>query len=153
GDGTWALIHAREARNLSEALRRIAPATSDALGDLKAALAAAGLDPAITAGRAFANRVKTSGFTGAERRALLNQGMSPTQVAKLEADGRGLVDDDIQAGSATLLEAFDKLRSAHTATVAALATSAGKWDEIVKALEAKHASVAAVDAGGPYAAT
>src|SRR5262245_34773812 len=46
GDGKWALVHAREARNLSETLRRIAPATSDALGDLKAAVSAANLDPA-----------------------------------------------------------------------------------------------------------
>ena len=36
GDRKWALVHAREARNLAETLRRIAPATGDAVSDLKA---------------------------------------------------------------------------------------------------------------------
>ncbi len=76
GDRKWALVHAREARELTEALRSIAPATSGALGDLKAAVGSdtAGFDQALSAGRGFAGRVRSSGFTGDERRSLLNEG-------------------------------------------------------------------------------
>jgi alpha-tubulin suppressor-like RCC1 family protein len=153
GDGKWALVHAREARNLSETLRRIAPATSDALGDLKAAMGGDALDQAIKAGRAFSNRVKATGFTGGERRTLLNEGMTPSQIAKLETEVRGYADEDVIDGSAAALDTLDQLRAAHTALTSALTSSAGKWDEIVKTLEAKHGSVAGVDAGGPYTAT
>ena len=153
GDRRWALVHAREARNLTETLRAIAPATSDALGDLKSAVSSAGFDDALSAGRTFSHRVWSSGFTGDERRSLLNEGMTASQIAKLETEIRNDAQDDPIADSAPLLAALDQARSAHAATVTALAGSAGKWDEIVKAIEAKPVGPAAIDAGGPYTAT
>src|SRR5262245_7500849 len=79
--------------------------------------------------------------------------MSASQIAKLETDVRSYANEDVIADSAPLLAALDQARAAHTATVSALATSAGKWDDIVKALEAKPGGPAAIDAGGPYTAS
>ena len=154
GDGEWALVHARQARNLSEALRRIAPASSDALAALRAVVSAdaADLDEAIAAGRSFAARVSSTGFNGAERRSLLNQRLTATGVAKLETETRGFVDDTYQTDSATVLAALDQTRAAHSATTAALAGTVAEWDEIVDALEADQDPLPAVAAGGPYSA-
>src|SRR5262249_61582674 len=49
GDGEWALVHARQARNLVAALRDVAPATTGALDQLRSTVAgsATDLDQAI----------------------------------------------------------------------------------------------------------
>ena len=137
GDGEWALVHARQARNLAEALRRIAPASSDALAELRAVVSAdaAELDEALS-----------TGFTGAERRSLLNQGLTATGIARLETETRGFVDDTFQMDAASV-------RAAHSATTATLADTVAGWNEIVDALEAVQDPAPAVDAGGPYSAT
>ena len=155
GNRKWALVHAREARNLADTLRRIAPATSDAMNALRTAVGddAANWDQALTAGRAFAHRVQMTGFTGEERRALLNEGLSHTQIAKAETEVRGYAEEDTIADSATLLTAIDQLKSAHAATATAAAKSSADWDTLVKALETRPGGPAGIDAGGPYAAT
>ena len=130
GDAKWALVHARQARNLADTLRRIAPASSDALGDLKATIDST-LDDAISAGRSFATRVASTGFTAGERRALLNQGLTASQIAKLEIEVRGYYLDFNLVDSAKLLAALDQGRAAHSATAAALGASAADWNEIV----------------------
>ena len=151
GDSTWALVHAREARNLSETLRRIAPATGQALEDLQTTVDT-DVDGALATANSFAHRVATGGFTGDERRALRNQGLTATQIAKLETETR---DIDREAGGmdgASVRSALDKLRAAHTATTTGLADSVAAWDQVVKAIEAKH-NAPGLDAGGPYAVT
>ncbi|HET8756815.1 MAG TPA: Calx-beta domain-containing protein, partial [Solirubrobacteraceae bacterium] len=151
GDAKWALVHARQARNLSETLRRIAPATGAALDDLETALTS-DLDAALASGRSFARRVAAGGFTGDERRVLRNQGLTVTQIAALESQTR---DIDREAGGvdgATARAALGQLQAAHSATTTALADSVAAWDQVVKAIEARH-DAPGVDAGGPYTAT
>ena len=144
GDEEWALVHARQARNFAETLRRITPSSSDALAALREVMP---LDDTIEAGRTFARRVESSGLTADERRALLNQKASPAQV---ETEIRGYADEIVTAGSA--IAALDQVRAAHTATAAALGASAADWQQIVTALEAEVGRPA-IDAGGPYDAT
>ncbi|HEX5620850.1 MAG TPA: Calx-beta domain-containing protein [Solirubrobacteraceae bacterium] len=151
GDAEWALVHAREARNLSETLRRIAPATGATLDTLEASVDS-GIDGALATGGSFVHRVALSGFTGDERRALRNQGLTATQIANLETETRDL---DREAGGmdgATVRAALDKVQAAHVATTAGLADSIAAWDQVVKTLEAKH-NAPGLDAGGPYTAT
>ena len=155
GDAHWALVHAREARNLAETLRRVVPASSDALADLKAAVSggAADLDAALTAGRGFAGRVAASGFDAGERRTLLDEGLTPSRVAQLETQVSGYGREYNNVGSASLLADLDQARAAHAATAGALSAAATDWDTIVKTLEAKPGSAPGVAAGGPYDAT
>jgi alpha-tubulin suppressor-like RCC1 family protein len=150
GDRKWALVHARQARDLAETLRRIAPASGDAISDLEAV--ASDLGPAMNEGRTFANRVGNAGFTGDERRTLLNEGLTAKQVAELETETRDLANEASGVGVATVLAALEDVRAAHTATTAALAETVTEWDDVVKALEAKQ-NPPGLDAGGPYAAT
>jgi alpha-tubulin suppressor-like RCC1 family protein len=154
GDAKWALVHARQARNLAETLRRIAPASAEALATLRGVLADdAVLDPAISAGRTFGTRVANTGLTADERRTLLNQGLTATQIAKLETEVRNAALENTTVTAESALAALDQARNAHTATITALAGSASDWAAIVTALEAKPGAAPAVDAGGPYETT
>ena len=152
GDADWALVHARQALNLTEALREVVPAGGDALADLRAAVSDPQLDAAITAGRSFTQRVWNSGLTAGERRALLNQGLSTTQIVKLETEVRGIALENSLVNGASIVAALDQARAAHSATASALDSAAADWDEIVAALEARS-DRPGVDAGGLYDAT
>jgi alpha-tubulin suppressor-like RCC1 family protein len=152
GDAKWALVHARQARNLAETLRRIGPATGGAIDDLKASLTGVNLDQQLTMARTFSQRVYSTGFTSDERRELLNQGLTTSQVAKLESETRDVGREQTWADVPSVMQGIDALRAAHSATTIALADTVAKWDAIVKALEAKH-NAPGIDAGGPYAAT
>ncbi len=152
GDADWALVHARQALNLTETLREVVPAGGDALADLRAAVSDPQLDPAITAGRSFTQRVWNSGLTAGERRALLNQGLSTTRIAKLETEVRGIALENSLVDGASIVAALDQTRAAHSATASALDSAAADWEEIVVALEARS-DRPAVDAGGLYDAT
>jgi alpha-tubulin suppressor-like RCC1 family protein len=152
GDAKWALIHARQARNLAETLRRIGPATGAAIDDLKASLTGINLDQQLSTARTFTQRVYNTGFTSDERRELLNQGMTTTQVAKLESETRDIGREQTWADEASVMQGVDALRAAHSATTAALADTVAKWDAIVKTLEAKH-NAPGIEAGGPYTTT
>lgn len=149
GDAEWALVHARQARNLSETLRSITASSSDALDELKSVVDT-GLAEAIEAGRTFSRRVESTGLTAGERRTLLNQGMTAAQVAKFETEVRGYAPENVTADTA--IAALDQARQAHTATATALGASAEDWQAIVTALEAK-VDRPTIDAGGPYTAT
>ncbi|HXV58660.1 MAG TPA: Calx-beta domain-containing protein [Gaiellaceae bacterium] len=156
GDGEWALVHARQARNLAETLRESVLASGDALDELRSTVAgeAAELDAALTRGHEFARRVLSTGLSPDERRALLNRGSTAGQIADLETELRGFAygeDANVDAGSA--LAALDQARSAHVATAAALVGAAAEWDDIVAALEADGPDPGpAIAAGGPYGA-
>jgi alpha-tubulin suppressor-like RCC1 family protein len=155
GDAEWALIHARQAGNLAETLRRIVPAAGDALAELRSAVADSGeLEPGLTRGREFVLRVWNTGLTADERRVLRNQGLTEGQVAELEAELRGYATSS-GVDSPGLLAALDESRSAHAATATALADGTTAWAGIVATLEADPDvpdPAPAIDAGGPYAA-
>src|SRR5262249_4479352 len=133
GDGEWALVHARQARNLVAALRAVVPATSDALNQLRSTVAAdsTGLDQAISQGGTFDRRVASSGLTADERRALRNQGRTDNQIAALETDLRGDANSEgSNVDSASLLAALDESIAAHAATASALDTAYDRWNDI-----------------------
>jgi alpha-tubulin suppressor-like RCC1 family protein len=157
GDGEWALVHAREARNLVAALRTLVPSTDAALDELRSTVAgdAADLDAAIARGRTFVNRVWNSGLTADERRALRNQGRTDNQIAALETELRSFANSEgVNVDSASLLAALDESSAAHADTAAALDTAYAKWNDIVTAIEARKApdTHPAIAAGGPYSA-
>ena len=153
GDPEWALVQARAVRDLSSALEEYL-SNDTAVADLRAAFADE-ID-AVTAdlqdGAAFVNRVRTSGFTNDERRALLNRGVTAADITGLEnewvADGpaRALTSDDV-------LGMFDAVLAADDATRQALQDSVTGWDSIVSGLEQRVDDIhPEADAGGPYAA-
>jgi alpha-tubulin suppressor-like RCC1 family protein len=156
GDGEWALVHARQARNLVAALRDAVPATTDALDTLRTTVAAdaTDLDKAIGQGRTFDGRVTSSGLNPDERRMLRNQGQTDNQIAALETDLRsGATGDGSNVDSSSLLAALDEARSAHAATAAALDTAYDRWNGIVTTIESDHRVAythPATAAGGPY---
>jgi hypothetical protein len=157
GDGEWALLHARQARNLVAALRAVSSSTSDSLDALRNTVAAnaADLDQAITRGRTFVNRVWNSGLTPDERRTLRNEGRTDNQIAAIETELRSYANSEgSNVDTASLLAALDESRAAHADTAAALDASYAKWNDIVTTIEGgkipdTHPAVAA---GGPYTA-
>src|SRR5262245_39458493 len=152
GDARWALIHAQEAANLSKALAAIAPASADALQDLKDALAGDQVvQNAFDNGAAFTRRVGMNGFTPDERRALLNAGRSRSDIAALESDLRK--DRDTGLGSDGVIAALGDMIAKHDHTAAAAADGAVKWAAIAAEIAGgPHAPDATptADAGGPY---
>ncbi len=153
GDAQWALVHARQARNLAVALHAIVPATDAALAELRAANGtAADLDARLTAARQFVARVTNTGLTPDERRTLANQGMTAGEIASVETSLRsdGL---DGALDAAAVFGALDQARANRPATATAAAESAAEWDQVVLAIEAmldEPSPHPDVDAGGPY---
>jgi hypothetical protein len=158
GDGEWALVAARQARDLVAALRAVVPSTTDSLDALRNTIAsnAADLDQAISVGRTFVNRVWNSGLTPDERRTLRNEGRTDNQIAALETEVRSYANSPgSNVDTASLLAALDESRAAHADTAAALDASFAKWNDIVTTLEAAQIPDAhpAVAAGGSYTAS
>src|SRR5262245_11312379 len=157
GNGEWALVHARQARNLVAALRAVSSSTSDSLDALRGTIAAnaTDLDQALTRGRTFVNRVWNSGLTPDERRTLRNEGRTDNQIAAIESELRSYANSHgSNVDTASLLSALDESRAAHADTAAALDASYARWNDIVTTLEADTIPNAhpAVAAGGSYSA-
>jgi len=153
GDGDWALAQARAARDLSGVLADHLT-DSTALADLRTAVAASSteLDQRFAEGRAFANRVRTTGFSPDEERVLTNLGFSQPAINDLEGQ-------QVQAGhvvgysSQDLVDQLDQVLAARAEMAASLVASAATWDELVTTLESADRTLPAADAGGPYAVT
>ena len=153
GDAEWALIHARQARNLAATLHAVVPATDGALAALKdASGTVTELDTQLTAARQFVSRVTTVGLTPDERRTLANQGRTPGEIVAMETELRS-DGTDLGLDATGLFAALDQARAARPATAAAAAESAAEWNQIVIALESELSGATphpSVDAGGPY---
>jgi alpha-tubulin suppressor-like RCC1 family protein len=153
GDAEWALVQARAVRDLSTALDEQL-ANDTAVADLRAAVAGDidALQADLTDGALFVQRVRSSGFTAAEHRALRNRGQSVADIRSLE--------DSFVAGGAVspltkaqLLAMFDDVLQADAGMRQALQDSASGWDELVTQLEDRvDETHPTADAGGPYTA-
>ena len=152
GDAEWALVQARAVRDLSSALE--AGQADSGLPQLRSVVAANldAIDADARAGAQFANRVRTSGLTPAERRALANDGLIEAQVRGIEsafvARGNVSVPD-----KTTLLADIDAALAADRGMRDALTDSAAGWAGHVEALEQQvEAAHPTAEAGGPYVA-
>jgi alpha-tubulin suppressor-like RCC1 family protein len=153
GDGDWALVHARAARDLAATLgAQLASAT--AVGDLRNAVAArtAQMDKQLADGAAFAGRVRAKGFTPDERRTLANLGRDANQIAALESVV-AVRPPTNPPTVARVLQNLDAVLASRTAAATALQSTSAGFDQVVKGLEGR-ASVPKLapiaDAGGPY---
>ncbi len=154
GDAEWALVQARAARDLSATLAE-QMGSSTPLNELRAVVA----DPArnvlanYTAGRQFVRRVQTGGFTGDERRNLINAGLSVQAVNDLEA-GVVAIGSVPAYDQASILAPLDQVIAARDAAADALGQSRADWAAVVDRLAATStAPLPAADAGGPYTGT
>jgi alpha-tubulin suppressor-like RCC1 family protein len=154
GDAQWALVQARAVRDLSAALDAHL-AADRTVPALRAAVAAQlpALTAQVNAGADLVERVRTSGFTAAERRALANRGLTADDV-------RGLEDAWVAGGparhvtEAALIAPFDAVVAADLGMRTALQETTTGWDGVVTGLEARVTSThPEADAGGPYATT
>lgn len=152
GDGEWALVQARAARDLSEVL---ADHLTDAtvIGDLRDTVAtnSAALDERLNTGADFANRVRSSGFSPDEERVLANLGLSDADVNALEAQyvQQGIV---VEFRAADLVTKLDDLAARRAELASSLGTSAASWDAVVTSLARGDRVMPTADAGGPYTA-
>jgi alpha-tubulin suppressor-like RCC1 family protein len=138
GQDDWALVHAREVRDLSTTIHDLLVGT-DAVQELRDAVAdrSVELDASITSGRQTLDRLRTSGFTGEERQNLLNQGETAADIAGYEAGfvaGGGVA----SFSAADVVARLDAVIAARTQTAAALEESALGWATLVEQLEADH---------------
>ncbi|GHJ47658.1 hypothetical protein Cs7R123_50000 [Catellatospora sp. TT07R-123] len=153
GDSRWALVHAREARDLHAALTARLDATTAQLTDLKSRYGA-DADAALQFGTGFLGRVWQQGLNPDERRTLRENGLTVAQVTDLETDIRRARMPEYRAADVTGVLA--SVIAAHTATRTAADEGYAAWAAIVDALEG-DASVPdehpVAQAGGPYTAT
>lgn len=154
GDAQWALVQARAVRDLSAALDAHL-AADRTVPALRAAVAAdlTTLTADTNAGIDVINRIRTSGFTAAEQRALANRGLTADDV-------RGLEDAWVAGGpmyhltDAQLIAPFDAVLAADQGMHTAVQETTAGWDNVVTALEARVTSThPEADAGGPYTTT
>ena len=153
GDGDWALVQARAARDLSDVLADQLT-DSTAIETLRTTVAAnaVALDERLDAGADFANRVRTSGFAPDEERVLSNLGLSTAEINGLEGEyvAQGTV---VKFDAADLTAKLDQLTAGRAQMAGALTNSAASWDAVVAALEAAPGrTMPTADAGGPYTA-
>jgi alpha-tubulin suppressor-like RCC1 family protein len=153
GDAEWALVQARAVRDLSAALDAHL-ADDTAVADLRSAVAGEldGFAGDLVDGADFVARVRQSGFTADERRALRNRGVTPAEITELEntwVAGGPLYAPDKDH----LLAMFDGVLAADAGMRQALQDSVTGWDSVVTALEDRIDEVhPTADAGGPYTA-
>ncbi|KAB8182154.1 hypothetical protein FH610_024740 [Microbispora catharanthi] len=151
GDGEWALVHAREVRDLHQALAGQLARTSAQLNDIKA-LFGEDADKAFAFAADFGSRVKQRGLTPDERRVLRESGLTGAQITEFENRIRAA------AGPYTAQTVRDALAAqiaAHAKTAAAVQEGLSGWQAITDAL-AGDAGVPdthpVAQAGGPYTA-
>ncbi|MFG3690423.1 PxKF domain-containing protein [Micromonospora sp. NPDC047740] len=151
GSGEWALVHAREVRDLHHALAGQLAATSRQLGDLKARYADENAKDGLAFGHQFLSRIRQQGFTPDERRTLRHNGMTPPQITALEVDIRNAY---VPAYTpANVREVLDAQVATHGKTVAAVNAGRTAWSAIVDALagDPRVPDTRPVgNAGGPY---
>lgn len=154
GDAGWALEHAREAKSLAAVLAAVVPTTTARLQALRDAVAS---DPilatAVSTGASFVNRVWSTGLTADERRALLNAGMTRSEIADIESQVRA--NGPIGLNLPTFLATLDNGIAAHLAMATSAQESADAWAGVVSMIENDPGlppSAPGVDAGGPYGA-
>lgn len=153
GDGQWALVHAREVRDLHAALAGQLGATSDQLSELKAMAATAEVRDGLTFARSLARRVHDQGLDPQERRALGEAGLSPAEITALETEmgsvavGAAFTAEDVLASLGAQL-------SAHAATLEDVDAGYTHWSSIVDSLYGRIGDTRPVAvAGGPYTAS
>lgn len=133
GDQRWALVHARAVVALHDALADQLGATDARLAELQG-LFSNQADAGLTFAWQYLGRVRTEGFAPAERRTLLENGMTRAQVTALETE----VDSTHVARwtAAGVRDVLGATRATHTDTRAALAEGRAGWQAVVDALTA-----------------
>lgn len=158
-DGQWALVHARELRQLSFALASAAEVTADAATGLRGALdELTRWDETVQAMVVEAGRLRGGTWTPEQRRTLLNLGLTAEQMTELHAD----LSDVSAFGSAgvrsiaRMQETLDDLTAQQHDTAAELRAYADRLEEVIDGLEAQSAvpnALPAAHAGDGYDAT
>ncbi len=158
GDAEWALVQARAVRDLSAEMSAagsdtgLAAFRSEVIGSLDTLMAQ------DKAGADLGNAIRTSGFTGAQRQVLRNNGVTDARIAAMEADA-------VRAGSFSrtdrdsLVAALDGALAAGAEWRAAAAESRDGWQTVVDELATRDdvdrpvadAGADRTTAGGPVA--
>ncbi|GAA1023886.1 hypothetical protein Aple_008950 [Acrocarpospora pleiomorpha] len=153
GNREWALVHARETRDLHQTLAGQLAATSRQLTGLRA-LYTDDADEGLAFGHGFADRVRRQSLTPDERRTLRENGMTGPQITDLESDVRSAYGPLYRA--ADIRAVLDAQIAAHARTVTAVGQGLTAWGAIVDAMAGDphvpdpHPTA---HAGGPYTAT
>jgi uncharacterized repeat protein (TIGR01451 family) len=152
GDGDWALIHARLAKQYAGLLATQLPHINDALNQLADALASDSRPLDALAGdvETFRNQVITTGFSTDERQMLANLGLTPVDIDKLQSD---LAIRSFAFTKADLLSAITKVQTSNTGYVADLNNLAASMEATIGTLQADALVInraPQANAGGPY---
>ncbi|MDT0203838.1 PKD domain-containing protein [Nocardioides sp. AE5] len=158
-DGEWALVHARELRQLALALAAANEATKLAVQEVETTFAAL---PAYTDNLLAliqeGERLRNGTWTPEQRRTLLNLGLTVTEMNEL----RQLMIDDLLDGTlgrgrnALLGGVLADLAVAQQEMADELRAHAARLDGVIAGLEAQSSVpqvLPVADAGGPYTAT
>jgi PKD repeat protein len=152
-DGEWALVHARAIQALASDLAAQLPSTNAALSGFSAALAADardfdGFSTALAPVRA---QIVTTGFNADQLRALMNLGLSPTQIAAVRND---IAAQPSSAFTKAGLQSDISAVLATNATLApALSTLIADMGGVITTLETDPGITSTqplANAGGPY---
>ncbi len=156
GDRGWALVHAREVRDLATTLAKSMASTTapEALRDTVATNQDA-VEQAYNDARLENRRLRDSGLTPEERRHLANAGFDANAMAALEAEFVAMGELPTFPQGAMTANLND-LVHARTDMKAALAETASGWDALVQSLEARGGDAGVMpvaNVGGPYNVT
>lgn len=150
GERTWALVQARAAADLAGLLVEVLPTTASSLRGFHDELApvATDLDAAFSVAHDFQMRVGSSGFSADERRALLNRGISPVAIARLESAVRAAAATPRQISERLMADASG-LADTIDAAVSTYQASEEGWRRLADEL-ALNTSSPLAEPGGPY---
>ncbi len=155
GNGEWALIHARTARDYMNHLANQLTLTNAALAALSDALTADGQDLDGTAQvlGEYSTRIENEGFGELELLILDRLGLSAQQIEEVRIQFDGI--DFAEFSEAAVLASNAHLIATNVSAISALELDAALVDAIVQTLSMDPSipqQVPVADAGGPYLA-
>ncbi|GGH45595.1 Calx-beta domain-containing protein [Microbacterium album] len=157
-DGEWALIHARELRQLALALAVASESTGEAVAELRESVGElTRWDETVYGMVVEAGRLRTGTWTPAQRQTLLNLGLTPEEMTEAHrvASDAGPFANAAGRTVAAMQENLGRLETGQGAMAAELRAYAERLEGVIAGLEAQSAvprTAPVADAGGPYTA-
>ena len=155
GDGTWALIHAREMQQYASLLAGDLSTTSDTLNAAASAITSypINLDQVASNLEYLRNAVQTNGFTPAQQQALVNAGFTTSQINQLQVK---LSSGSFAITEAQTVSALHDIATTNTTEAVDLTNFAANTQAVINALAADPTvtdDAPSANAGGPYSGT